>query len=54
MPAVSKAQQRYMAIAEHEPSKLRGSKLKMSKTKMHEYSSTPTKGLKERMTHHGR
>jgi hypothetical protein len=48
MPAVSKAQQQVMAIAEHEPGKLykrnRGL-LKMDKYELHKYSSTSIKGL---------
>ena len=47
-PAVSKAQQQAMAIAEHNPSKLykrnRGMK-KMSKGQLHEFASTKRKGL---------
>lgn len=45
MPAKSKAQQRFFAIAEHQPSKLRGKKPKMSKGEMHTMASTPTKRL---------
>lgn len=48
MPAVSQAQQKAMAIAEHEPSKLKGKNkglLKMSHKQLHEYASTPRKGL---------
>ncbi len=48
MPAVSKKQRRAFAIAEHEPGKLhkrnRGL-LKMSKAQLHDYASTPEKGL---------
>ncbi len=48
MPAKSKAQQAVMAIAEHQPSKLykrnRGL-LQMSKKQLHDYASTPRKGL---------
>jgi hypothetical protein len=51
MPAVSKDQQKAMAIAEHEPSKLysrnRGL-LKMSKPKLSEFASTKTSGLPRR------
>lgn len=45
MPAVSKRQQRFMAMAEHEPGKLRGKKPKMSKSQMHDFAATPRKGL---------
>jgi hypothetical protein len=48
MPAVSKAQQIAMAIAEHEPEKLyaRNRGLKdMSKSQLHEFASTPRKKL---------
>ena len=45
MPAVSKKQRRFMAIAEHHPEKLRGKAPDMSKGEMHKYASTPEKGL---------
>lgn len=48
MPAVSQAQQRAMAIAEHEPGKLYGrnkSLLKMSKDELHDFAATKRKGL---------
>lgn len=45
MPAVSKAQQAYMAIAEHAPSKLRGPKPDMTKRQFRDFSKTGTKGL---------
>jgi hypothetical protein len=48
VPAVSKAQQQAMAIAEHAPSKLYGrnsSLLKMSHQQLHDFASTPRKGL---------
>ncbi len=48
MPAVSKAQQAVMAIAEHEPQKLykrnRGI-LSMSKQQLSDFASTPKKKL---------
>lgn len=48
MPAASKKQQEVMAIAEHEPgnlySKNRGL-LKMSHQQLHDFASTPRKGL---------
>ncbi len=48
MPAVSKKQRLAMRIAEHEPGKVykrnRGM-LKMSKAQLHDYASTPEKGL---------
>jgi len=48
MPAKSKKQQKAMAIAEHEPSKLysrnKGLK-KMSKKQLHDFAATKTKGL---------
>ena len=50
MPAVSKAQQKAMAIAEHAPDKLykrnRGL-LGMSREKLSEFASTKRKGLPE-------
>lgn len=48
MPAVSRAQQIAMAIAEHNPSKLspRNAGLKsMSLKQLHDFASTPRKGL---------
>jgi hypothetical protein len=51
MPAVSQAQQRAMAIAEHEPGKLYGrnkSLLKMSKGELHDFAATKRKGLPKR------
>lgn len=48
MPAKSKAQQAYMAIAEHEPEKLRGPKPKMTKSQLHDFAATPRKGLPRR------
>ena len=48
MPAVSKAQQIAMAIAEHEPEKLyeRNKGLKeMSHKQLHDFASTPRKHL---------
>jgi hypothetical protein len=50
MPAVSKAQQKVMAIAEHEPGKLyaRNKDLsKMSHSQLHDFAATPTKGLRQ-------
>jgi len=50
MPSVSKKQQQAMAIAEHEPSKLYGrnrSLLKMTHQQLHDFASTPRKGLPE-------
>lgn len=48
MPARSKAQQEAMAIAEHSPSKLYSRNkglLKMSHQQLHDFASTPRKGL---------
>ena len=47
MPAKSKAQQRFMAMAEHAPEKLRGKKPDMSKAELHKFAATPTKRLPE-------
>ena len=47
MPAESQAQQRYMAIAEHHPEKLRGKKPNMTHQQLHDFASTPRKGLPE-------
>jgi hypothetical protein len=51
MPAVSQAQQKAMAIAEHEPGKLFGKNkglLKMSQGQLHDFAATPRKGLPKR------
>lgn len=48
MPAVSQAQQRFMAIAEHEPGKLRGKAPNMTRAQMHDFAATPRKGLPAR------
>lgn len=51
MPAVSKAQQRLMAIAEHEPDKVYPENegvLKMKKSQLREFASTKRKGLPQR------
>ncbi len=45
MPAKSVAQQRFMAMAEHNPDKLRGKKPDMSQEQLHDFASTPEKGL---------
>lgn len=48
MPSVSKAQRKLIAIAEHEPSKIRPENkgiLKMKKKDMHDFASTKEKGL---------
>jgi hypothetical protein len=52
MPAVSKAQQIAMAIAEHSPGKLNKKNrglLKMSHQQLHDFAATKRKGLPERM-----
>lgn len=51
MPAKSAAQQIAMAIAEHNPSKFykrNKGLLKMSHQQLHEFASTPRKGLPKR------
>lgn len=48
MSAKSQAQQQVMAIAEHEPSKLKPENkglLKMSKSDLHDFAATKHKGL---------
>lgn len=52
MPAESVAQRRLMAIAEHDPSKVRPENrgvLKMSKTQLHGFAATKEKGLPQRL-----
>ena len=56
MPAVSQAQQKAMAIAEHAPGKLNPknkSLLNMSKGKLSEFASTPRKGLPKKASFKG-
>jgi hypothetical protein len=51
MPSVSKKQQEAMSIAEHAPGKLYSKNkglLKMSQTQLHDFASTPRKGLPEK------
>lgn len=52
MPAVSSAQQRLMAMAEHDPAKVskknRGV-LKMSMSQLHDFAATSRKGLPKRV-----
>lgn len=48
MPATSQAQQSFMAGCEHNPKHMKGECPKMSKGKMHEFASTPRKGLPKR------
>ena len=45
MPATSQAQQRFMAIAANNPSKLRGAKPDMSAGQMRDFAATPRKNL---------
>ena len=53
MPAVSKAQQRFFAIAEHQPGALRGKKPDMTRQQLHDFAHTPRKGLPERRKRRG-
>ena len=51
MPAVSKAQREAMAIAEHDPGKLKPANrglLKMSHQQLHDFAATKESGLPER------
>jgi hypothetical protein len=50
MPSLSKAQQALLALGEHHPEKVRPENrdvLKMSHSQLHDFASTPTKGLPE-------
>ena len=49
MPAKSRAQQKFMAIAEHNPGALKGKKPDMSKGQLHDFAATPTKSLPNRV-----
>lgn len=51
MPSVSKAQRRFMAICEHQPSHARGKCPDMTKEQLHHYAATKEKGLPERKKH---
>lgn len=54
MPAVSKAQRQAMGIAEHHPEELYArnkSLLGMTHKELHDYASTPQKGLPKRKKH---
>jgi hypothetical protein len=54
MPAPSKAMREAAAIAEHHPEELYArnkSLLKMTKSELHDYASTPEKGLPKRVKH---
>lgn len=56
MPAVSQAQRKAMAIAEHDPSKLEKKNkglLRMSHEQLSEYASTPDKGLPKKAPKRG-
>ena len=51
MPALSIKQRQAMAIAEHDPSRLKKRNrglLKMSHQQLHDFAATPEKGLPER------
>jgi len=47
MPAVSRKQQAFMSIAEHEPGKLKGKMPNMSHQQLHDFASTSTDELPE-------
>lgn len=49
MPAVSQAQQKYMAIAAHHSGKLHGHKPHMSLAQLHDFAATPSAGLPQRV-----
>lgn len=52
MPAVSKAQRRLFAVAEHSPDKLYAknrSLAKVSKKSLHDFAATPEKSLPKRV-----
>ena len=45
MPAVSRAQQAFMAMCQHSPKHAKGKCPNMTKAQMHDFAATPTKGL---------
>lgn len=47
MPAVSKAQQKFMAMAEHVPGFAKEHGIKMSHQQLHDFASGPEKGKPE-------
>lgn len=53
MPAVSQAQQKAVAIAEHDPDKLYKKNkglLGMKPQQLHDFAATPRKGLPQKLT----
>ena len=54
MPAVSQKQAKFMAIAEHEPGKLRGKKPNMTHAQLHDFAATKRRGLPVRKVSRGR
>ena len=47
MPAKSQAQQRFFGMLEHTPGMAKSKGIDMSKSQMHDFASTPEKGLPE-------
>ena len=45
MPAGSIAQRKFFAIMEHHPEEARAKRINMTKSQMHDFASTPEKGL---------
>ncbi len=52
MPSVSKAQRRYMAIAEHHPEELKGPKPNLSYSQLHDFSVGSEQGKPEHVAPH--
>ncbi len=50
MPAVSQAQQKFMAICEHDPQHAQGKCPNMTHQQLHDYAATPLSGLPKHAT----
>jgi hypothetical protein len=49
VPAVSGAQQRFMAMCEHDPQHAQGQCPSMTHQQLHDFAATPTKNLPQRV-----
>jgi len=50
MPAVSKAQRRFMGMCEHNPQHAQGKCPDMTKAQLHDFAATKEKGLPQKKT----
>jgi hypothetical protein len=49
MPAKSEAKRKFMAIAEHNPKKLKGRMPNMTKPQLHDFAATKEEGLLDKL-----